>query len=176
MPSEEQIEAARTPAGAWTRAQLAAWGVPWPPPGGWKAALIREHREGVTREPLNVTSSRRNGDHDQLGLWDPPSDGQIPRKRNGQQAKRRTSRVSAEPKPIPAGAIEVYTDGACVGNPGPGGWAWAVADGRQAFGSDPATTNQRMEIRAALEAVRALDGPLVIFSDSRYVVDCFDKQ
>jgi len=68
----------------------------------------------------------------------------------------------------------VYTDGACAGNPGPGGWAWAVEDGRQAFGSEPHTTNQRMEIRAALEAVRALpDSPLVIVSDSTYVVNCF---
>src|SRR5215211_396907 len=56
----------------------------------------------------------------------------------------------------------VYTDGACVGNPGPGGWAWAVPGGRFASGADPATTNQRMEILAALEAVRAIDGPLEI--------------
>jgi hypothetical protein len=41
FPTEEEIEAARTPAGGWTRAQLAEWGVPWPPPKGWKAALIR---------------------------------------------------------------------------------------------------------------------------------------
>ncbi|HEX6515602.1 MAG TPA: ribonuclease H [Nocardioidaceae bacterium] len=69
--------------------------------------------------------------------------------------------------------IEVYTDGACAGNPGPGGWAWAVADGRHASGGDSPTTNQRMEITAALEAVRALDGPLVVVSDSTYVVNCF---
>ena len=68
---------------------------------------------------------------------------------------------------------EVYTDGACRGNPGPGGWAWAVPHGPQAAGPDPATTNQRMEVRAALEAVRALDGPLVVVSDSTYVVNCF---
>lgn len=37
---EEQIEAAKTPKGGWTKAQLAAWGVPWPPPKGWKKALI----------------------------------------------------------------------------------------------------------------------------------------
>jgi ribonuclease HI len=71
------------------------------------------------------------------------------------------------------GPLEVWTDGACSGNPGPGGWAWATRDGRQASGGDPATTNQRMEIRAALEAVRALDGPLVVVSDSTYVVNCF---
>ena len=67
----------------------------------------------------------------------------------------------------------MYTDGACLGNPGPGGWAWAVPGGRFASGPAPATTNQRMEVQAALEAVRALDGPLVVVSDSTYVVNCF---
>ena len=71
------------------------------------------------------------------------------------------------------GATEVYTDGACLGNPGPGGWAWAVPGGRFASGAAPHTTNQRMEIQAALEAVRAVDGPLVVVSDSTYVVNCF---
>lgn len=67
----------------------------------------------------------------------------------------------------------VYTDGACSGNPGPGGWAWAVPDGPFACGAEPHTTNQRMEIAAALEAVDTLDGPLDIVSDSTYVVNCF---
>ena len=73
--------------------------------------------------------------------------------------------------------IVVYTDGACSGNPGPGGWAWATApDGaRSGFGGEPLTTNQRMEIRAVLEALRALaDGqPIHVMSDSTYVVNCF---
>lgn len=73
----------------------------------------------------------------------------------------------------PAGALEIYTDGACSGNPGPGGWAWVVGDGRQASGSEQNTTNNRMEIRAALEAVRAMPGPLIVVSDSAYVVNCF---
>src|SRR5688572_15175161 len=71
---------------------------------------------------------------------------------------------------LPAAGLEVWTDGACSGNPGPGGWAWATKDGRQASGGADRTTNQRMEIQAALEAVRALDGPLVVVSDSTYVV------
>jgi ribonuclease HI len=79
----------------------------------------------------------------------------------------------AEPVPSVRGVLEVWTDGACSGNPGPGGWAWATADGRQASGRAPATTNQRMEIQAALEAVTALDGPLIVLSDSTYVVNCF---
>lgn len=70
-------------------------------------------------------------------------------------------------------ALEVWTDGACSGNPGPGGWAWATKDGRQGWGSDPATTNQRMEIHAALDACRRLPRPLVVVSDSTYVVNCF---
>jgi ribonuclease HI len=89
----------------------------------------------------------------------------------GRPAKAR--RVPPTPMPTPAGAIEAYTDGACSGNPGPGGWAWAVEDGRQGSGGELPSTNQRMEIRAALEAVRALGGPLVVVSDSTYVVTCF---
>jgi len=71
------------------------------------------------------------------------------------------------------GALEVWTDGACSGNPGPGGWAWVTEDGRQGSGAESPTTNQRMEIQAALEAVKALDGPLTVVSDSTYVVNCF---
>jgi ribonuclease HI len=77
------------------------------------------------------------------------------------------------PMPAVAGALEVWTDGACSGNPGPGGWAWATQDGRQASGGAPATTNQRMEIQAVLEAVTSLDAPLIVVSDSTYVVNCF---
>ncbi len=67
----------------------------------------------------------------------------------------------------------VYTDGACSGNPGPGGWAWAVPSGEFASGAAPHTTNQRMELTAVLEAVKALPGPLEVVSDSTYVVNCF---
>lgn len=67
----------------------------------------------------------------------------------------------------------VYTDGACSGNPGPGGWAWIVPDGPFAAGAADPTTNQRMELTAALNAVRSNDGPLEIVSDSTYVVNCF---
>jgi len=70
----------------------------------------------------------------------------------------------------------VYTDGACIGNPGPGGWGWAVPDGPFASGAEAHTTNQRMEVTAALEAVRALPGRLEVVSDSRYVVDCFNNR
>ena len=73
----------------------------------------------------------------------------------------------------PPGARSVFTDGACSGNPGPGGWAWAIDSTTCDSGGEPVSTNQRMEIRAALEAVTALSGPLLVVSDSTYVVNCF---
>lgn len=69
----------------------------------------------------------------------------------------------------------VYTDGACSGNPGPGGWGWIVPDGPWASGFSSDTTNQRMELTAALEALRQLDGPVEVVSDSTYVVNCFQQ-
>jgi ribonuclease HI len=74
-------------------------------------------------------------------------------------------------------SLTVFTDGACSRNPGPGGWAWAVApDGTpRDAGGEHQTTNQRMELRAVLEALRALSGrgPITVVSDSTYVVNCF---
>lgn len=69
--------------------------------------------------------------------------------------------------------IEAYTDGAC--SRGTGGWAWVVADGPQGSGAAYETTNQRMELQAAYEAAQSLFGPLVIVSDSSYVVNCFTQ-
>ncbi len=70
----------------------------------------------------------------------------------------------------------IYTDGACSGNPGPGGWAWAIEGGRFASGAAPATTNQRMELTAAFEAVQKNEGAITIVSDSTYVVNCFKNR
>jgi ribonuclease HI len=80
----------------------------------------------------------------------------------------------------PSDPVVVYTDGACSGNPGPGGWAWAVAPSGDPHGSggERHTTNQRMELRAVIEALRALgvgseSGPIEVVSDSTYVINCF---
>ena len=89
---------------------------------------------------------------------------------------RKSTRAIRPPKApmvAPDDAVSVFTDGACSGNPGPGGWAWALDLDTWASGSETTSTNQRMEIRAALEAVTALDGPLLVVSDSTYVVNCF---
>lgn len=77
---------------------------------------------------------------------------------------------------MPRMTTHVYTDGACSGNPGPGGWAWVVPDGAFASGAEDHTTNQRMEIVAATEALLAVSGPVRVMSDSTYVVNCFNQR
>ena len=72
--------------------------------------------------------------------------------------------------------VDIFTDGACSGNPGPGGWGAILRAGgheREISGGDPATTNNRMEIMAAIRALEALKKPSVvtIHTDSRYVLD-----
>ena len=73
-----------------------------------------------------------------------------------------------------------YTDGACAGNPGPGGWAWAIDGGASESGGEAVSTNQRMEVTAVLEALRTLlprtTGVVRIVSDSTYVVNCFKQR
>jgi ribonuclease HI len=71
--------------------------------------------------------------------------------------------------------VIAYTDGACSGNPGPGGWGVWLRAGeheKELFGGEAHSTNQRMELRAAVEALRALKRPchITIYSDSRYVI------
>jgi len=82
------------------------------------------------------------------------------------------------PAPVPTGAgpTVVYTDGSCLGNPGPGGWAWAVDDGPSDAGGEPHTTNQRMEVLAVIRALESLPGPMHVVSDSTYVVNCFQQK
>jgi len=70
--------------------------------------------------------------------------------------------------------IEVFTDGACKGNPGPGGWGALIVEGadeRELFGGEPLTTNNRMELLAVIRALEAIDQgkPLRVFTDSQYV-------
>jgi ribonuclease HI len=68
--------------------------------------------------------------------------------------------------------VQVATDGSCSVNPGPGGWAWTT-ETTHASGYQRVTTNQEMELRAILEALRAHPGqPIVILTDSKYAIDC----
>ena len=70
--------------------------------------------------------------------------------------------------------VQIYTDGACKGNPGPGGWGVVLLSGgteKELFGGEPATTNNRMELTAVIEALAALKRPcqVSLYLDSEYV-------
>jgi ribonuclease HI len=71
--------------------------------------------------------------------------------------------------------VEIFTDGACSGNPGPGGWAAIIRENgkeQELTGGDPDTTNQRMELMPAITALESLEGSLriKIYSDSQYLI------
>lgn len=79
-----------------------------------------------------------------------------------------------------AGKIEIFTDGACSGNPGPGGWGAILCAGgheKEISGGESATTNNRMEMMAAIRALESLKKPsaVVLHTDSRYVLDGITK-
>lgn len=81
------------------------------------------------------------------------------------QAKTVTSSSSSS-------AAEVWTDGACSGNPGPGGWGWVTPDGEHGSGPEAHTTNQRMEIMAVIDALSTLpQRPIEVVTDSQYVIN-----
>jgi ribonuclease HI len=70
--------------------------------------------------------------------------------------------------------IEIYTDGACKGNPGPGGWGALLKWGgheKELWGGESSTTNNRMELTAVIEALKAIRRrePVVVYTDSQYV-------
>ena len=76
--------------------------------------------------------------------------------------------------------VVIYTDGACSGNPGPGGWGVVLrGDGRkkELYGGDPLTTNNRMELMAAIQALEALRQPatVTLYTDSKYLLDGITK-
>ena len=76
--------------------------------------------------------------------------------------------------------VTIYTDGACSGNPGPGGWCAILRYGeieKQLSGGEAKTTNNRMELTAVIEALRALKAPcrVELYSDSKYVIDALER-
>lgn len=78
--------------------------------------------------------------------------------------------------------VRLYTDGACLGNPGPGGWAFILdhpvtGKRKEAAGSEPDTTNNRMELRAVIEGLSALSRASIVelYSDSKYVLNGLDE-
>ncbi|MDA8196533.1 MAG: ribonuclease HI [Actinomycetota bacterium] len=77
-------------------------------------------------------------------------------------------------------SLIAYTDGACKSNPGPGGWGVLIIDGeerRELYGGERVTTNNRMELTAAIEALKNsnISRDIVIYADSKYVIDGITK-
>ena len=76
--------------------------------------------------------------------------------------------------------VVIYTDGACSGNPGPGGWGvvmrWQGTE-KEMYGAEPLTTNNRMELMAAIQALEALQRPstVTLHTDSKYLLDGITK-
>ncbi|HZK29408.1 MAG TPA: ribonuclease HI [Clostridia bacterium] len=82
---------------------------------------------------------------------------------------------------LPLTDVTIYTDGACSGNPGPGGWAAIISVKgieKEICGFDPDTTNNRMELMAALAALQTLNRPcrVALYSDSAYLVSAFNEK
>ncbi len=76
--------------------------------------------------------------------------------------------------------VQIYTDGACSGNPGPGGWGAILKSGghvKELSGGEASTTNNRMELSAVIAALEALKRPcaVTLTSDSKYVIDAIQK-
>ena len=79
------------------------------------------------------------------------------------------------PAPTTLGKVTIYTDGACKGNPGPGGWGVVLKSGdkeKHLHGGETLTTNNRMEMTAVIEALKALKMPchVSLYTDSKYVM------
>ncbi|MBX3315792.1 MAG: ribonuclease HI [Phycisphaeraceae bacterium] len=93
-------------------------------------------------------------------------------------ADKKHGGAAGESGPASKPHVELHTDGACSGNPGPGGWAYVLKHGvsgkeRAASGAEHDTTNNRMELRAVIEGLSVLKRPSVVdlYSDSKYVLD-----
>ena len=87
----------------------------------------------------------------------------------------------SETEAVPIDRVELYTDGACSGNPGPGGWCAILRAGvheKTMSGGEKETTNNRMELTAVIEGLKALKRPceVTVVSDSRYVCDAVNKR
>src|ERR1700758_2416092 len=131
---------------------------------------------GSRRRPLGADFRRHLHDQgDQARAWHAPrrpaeSEETCPRR--GPRARRHSEHT--QPHSMTPDIIDIYTDGACKGNPGPGGWGALLRFGdqeKELFGGEPNTTNNRMELMGVIAALEALKRPCkaVVHTDSQYV-------
>lgn len=124
----------------------------WVPKERRERELARANELALAAAPAAEAGQGANGD----------SPAGVPRSRARQKA------------PALGAGLHVFTDGSCLSNPGPGGWGAVIVDGddvRHLSGGTPDTTNNRMELRAAIESLRLIDAgiPVTVHTDSTYV-------
>ena len=122
---------------------------------------VEQNFEGVCLT-IRRAVERRSPSSAPSGGTFPPVGGRL----HGQEANMKT--------------VTIYTDGACSGNPGPGGWGAILMYGphkKEMSGGEPQTTNNRMELTGVITALEALNEPCVVelYSDSKYVIDALEK-
>lgn len=152
----KEIEAAKTATGGFSAQQLKAWGVRCPPKSGWRRRILRDGVPATCRFP--------DGFEDAFVEIGPNANPLLA--------------FGTDPVPVemPADALMIYTDGSGDPNHGRGGWGFTVfADGvfgHEASGGETATTNNRMELQAVIQALQWLGAgrPAVVWTDSAYVV------
>jgi ribonuclease HI len=167
-PSPEQIEAARTAAGGWTKAQLAEWGVTWPPPNGWKKRLIQQWQDQTGQQENAEPDISPHTSAAKLPGLTASHDSSAPQNRGGNDRDRPSGLRDGEL------VVELFTDGSCEPNPGPGGWGVLLRFGnheKELHGGEAATTNNRMELMAAIQGLEHLTRPCQVhlYTDSEYV-------
>lgn len=100
------------------------------------------------------------------------------KKKSHKKGSDKPQKVYPSETDYPRGTIVVYTDGGAIGNPGPGGYGVVIKDKKELSGGYKLTTNNRMELKAVMVAMEALKGekkPIVLHSDSKYVVNGLTK-
>ena len=135
-----------------------------PPPQG----AVGEANGGCIRD--HTFSIERNRDEDETTPRPPSAATPLRRGDKGWSDEERTTMKT----------VTIYTDGACSGNPGPGGWGAILSYGvheKELSGGEASTTNNRMELTAVITALAALKEPCVVelYSDSKYVIDALEK-
>lgn len=147
-----EIAASTTPSGGYSAKQFRRWGIGYPPKRGWQKRLVLTGVSADCPYPAGFI---------------PPA-----------EVVPTNSALAFGPRPkvleMPADALQIFTDGSCDPNPGPGGWAFAVYRGdaeiHSACGGEVASTNNRMELQAIIQALRWLNPKqaAVIWTDSQY--------
>jgi ribonuclease HI len=137
-----------------TSNRLASWGVPWPPPKGW----LKQLKAVCGFQVANSASSP------------------VPYDEASTSPEKEAQMLLPLAKLAHARTVTIYTDGACLRNPGPGGWAATLTCDeyrREIDGADPATTNNRMELMAVIASLESLKQPcnVKLHSDSTYVIN-----